>query len=266
MSKRTSKPGPNGSISIRRTASAVAVAAVAAVAVSACGSSSGGSSSTSTSTSSSSGSAGAPSNGITSKSADQILTTAITAAEAAKSVHVMGAIKSGGQSVGLDLQIVQGKGASGTISEGSASFKLVDVGGNFYMQPDQAFLLKFAHTKAAADLFKGKWLKGSSTDANFASFGELTSIKTLMGSLTKAHGTLTKGATSTLGGQSVIALKSSKGGTMYVATTGQPYPLQVSKDSGGQSGKVTFSDYNKAFTITAPASSINIDQLAQGSG
>ena len=46
------------------------------------------------------------------------------------------------------------------------------------MQPDPAFLLKFAHSKAAADLFKGKWLKGSSTDANFASFGELTSIKT----------------------------------------------------------------------------------------
>ena len=131
------------------------------------------------------------------------------------------------------------------------------------MQPDQAFLLKFAHTKAAADLFKGKWLKGSSTDANFASFGELTSIKTLMGSLTQAHGTLTKGSTSTLSGQPVIALNSSKGGTMYVATTGKPYPLQVSKNSGGQSGKVTFSDYNKAFTITAPANSINIDQLTK---
>ena len=37
----------------------------------------------------------------------------------------------------------------------------------------------------------------------------------------------------------------------------------MSKNSGGQSGKVTFSDYNKAFTITAPANSINIDQLAE---
>lgn len=129
------------------------------------------------------------------------------------------------------------------------------------MQPDQAFLMKFAKTKAATDLFKGKWLKGSTGDATFASFGELTSIKTLMGSLTQAHGTLTKGSTSTLGGQPVIALNSSKGGTMYVATTGQPYPLQVSKNSGGQSGKVTFSDYNKAFTITAPANSIDIGQL-----
>ena len=40
---------------------------------------------------------------------------------------------------------------------------------------------------------------------------------------------------------------------MYVATTGTPYPLQVSKDSGGQTGKVTFSDYNKPFTIAARA-------------
>jgi DNA-binding beta-propeller fold protein YncE len=82
-----------------------------------------------------------------------------------------------------------------------------------------------------------------------------------MGSLTQGHGTLTKGASSTLGGQPVVAVTSSKGGTMYVATTGKPYPLEVSKNSGGQTGKVTFSDYNKSFTITAPANSINIEQL-----
>jgi hypothetical protein len=258
MSKRKHNPAPNRPVSIRRAACAVAVAAVAAVAVSACGSSSNGSSSSSSSSSTSSSAA---SNGITSKPADQIFSTAVSTAEAAKSVHVFGAIKSGSQSVSLDLSIVQGTGASGTISEGSTSFKLIDVGGNYYIQPDRAFLLKFTHTAAAAQLLKGKWLKASATDRSFASFGQLTSIKSLIGSLPKAHGTLTKGATSTLAGQSVIALTSSKGGTLYVATTGQPYPLQVSKNSGGQTGKVTFSDFNKPFTITAPASSINIEQL-----
>jgi hypothetical protein len=235
----------------------VAVAAVAAVAVSACGSSSSGSSSTSRSSS-------AASNGIASKSADQIFNTAITTAETAKSLHVVGAIKSGAQSVGLNLSIVQGKGATGTISEGSASFKLIGIGGYYYILPDRAFLLKSAHNQAAAQLLKGKWLKGSSTNGDFASFGQLTSTKSLMGSLTGAHGTLTKGTASTLGGQSVIALKSSKGGTMYVATTGKPYPLEVVKSSGSQSGKVTFSDYNQAFTITAPANSVNIGQLDSG--
>jgi hypothetical protein len=260
MSKHMNKPAPTGSVSVRRTASAVAVAAVAAVAVAACGSSSGGSSSTSGS-GGTGGSGAAASNGVTSKSADQIFDNAVAAAKAAKSVHVTGALKSGSQSVGLDLSIVQGKGASGTISEGSVSFKLISVGGNYYIQPDQAFLLKFAHTSAAANLFKGKWLKASSTSAGFASFGQLTSIKTLIGSLPQTRGTLTKGSTSTLAGQPVIAVNSSKGGTMYVATTGTAYPLQVSKASGGQTGKVTFSDYNKPFTITAPTNSINIAQL-----
>jgi hypothetical protein len=264
MSKRMSKPATNGSVSIRRTASAVAVAAVAAVAVSACG---GSSSNSSTGGSGGSGgSGGAPSNGVSSKSAQQIFNTAITAAKAAKSVHVSGALKSGSKSVGLDLSIVQGTGASGTISEGAVSFKLISIGGSYYLQPSAGFLQKFVHSSAAASLFKGKWLKASSTNASFGSFGQLTSIKTLIGSLPHADGTLSKGSTSTLAGQPVIAVDSSKGGTMYVATRGTPYPLQVSKNSGGQSGKVTFSDYNKAFTITAPASSINIDQLTSGGG
>ncbi len=161
MSKRTSKPAPNRLTSIRRTTSAVAVAVVAAVAVSACGSSSSGSSSSSSSSSStSSTSSAAASNGVTSKTADQILSTAIKTAEAAKSVHVAGAIKSGSSSVGLDLSIVQGTGASGTISEGSASFKLVDVGGSFYIQPDPAFLLKFAHTNSCGGPVQGQVAEG----------------------------------------------------------------------------------------------------------
>jgi len=231
----------------RRTGSAVALAAVAAVAVSACGSSSSGS--------------GAKSNGVASKSANQILSSAVSAAESAKSLHVAGAVKSGGESIGLDLSIVTGKGTSGTISEGSASFKLVQVGGNYYIQPNPAFLLKFTHSQAGVQLFKGKWLKATSSDANFQSFGELTSIDGLIGSLTKSHGTLSKGSTSTLDGQPVVAVNSSKGGTVYVATTGKPYPVQLSKNSGGQTGKVTFSQYNQSFTISPPSSSISIDQL-----
>jgi hypothetical protein len=230
----------------RRTGSAVALAAVAAVAVSACGSSSSNSSSGSAG---SGGSGGSNSNGISSKSANQILSSAVSAAEAAKSLHVAGAVKNGGESIGLDLSIVTGKGASGTISEGSASFKLVQVGGNYYIQPSPAFLLKFTHSQAGVQLFKGKWLRATSSDANFQSFGELTSINGLMGSLTKSHGTLSKGSTSKLDGQPVIAVDSSKGGTVYVATTGKPYPLQLSKSTGGQTGKVTFSQYNKSFSI-----------------
>jgi hypothetical protein len=243
-----------------RTFTAISLAAAAAAAISACGGSGGSGSSSSASSSS----ASSDDNGVASKSPDQILATAAEAAQAARSVHVAGTVRAGSQTIGIDLSIASGKGATGTISEGDASFKLVEAGGAFYIQPNARFLTKFTHSTAAVQLLRGKWLKGSPRDSSFQSFGELTSIKSLMGSLTKNHGTLSKGSTSTLGGQKVLALHSSKGGTMYVATTGKPYPLQVSKTSGSKTGKVTFSQYNQAFSISAPSKSVNLDQLQSG--
>jgi hypothetical protein len=231
----------------------VGLAGVAAVAISACGGSGG-----------SDGSTTASGNGIASKSPDQILATAVSAAQAAKSVHVAGTVRDGSQTIAIDLSITSGNGASGTVAEGDASFKLIEAGGAFYIQPNARFLAKVAHSGAAAQLLRGKWLKGSPTDGSFQSFAQLTSIKSLMGSLTQDHGALTKGSTTTVNGVKALALHSSKGGTMYIATTGKPYPLQVSKASGSKVGKVTFSRYNQAFSISAPSNSVNLDQLQSG--
>ena len=243
----------------RKTVWTLGLAALITLMVAACG---GSSSSTS-----GGGGSGGSDNGIASKSADEIVNTAAQAAESASSVHVSGSIQAAGTSVGINLQIVSGKGATGTVSEGNASFNLVALGDNFYIQPDKAFLEKFAHSSAAVSLLEGKWLRGSRTGGSFASFGQLTSINSLMTSLVKGHGTLTKGSTTTVDGQDVIAIHdTSKGGTLYVATTGKPYPIQVSKTSGSKAGKVTFSQYNASFPIAAPKNSLNIDQLAQSAG
>jgi hypothetical protein len=225
----------------------VGLAVVAAAAISACGGSGGSHTSSG--------------NGITSKSPDQMLTTAVGAAQAAKSVHVAGTVHDGDVAIGIDLAITSGHGASGTVAEGDASFKLIEAGGAFYIQPNARFLSKFTHSSAAVQLLRGKWLKGSPTDSSFQSFSQLTSIKSLMGSLTQDHGTLTKGSTTTINGVKAVALHSSKGGTMYIATTGKPYPLEVSKTSGPRTGKVTFSDYNKAFAISAPSHAVDLSRL-----
>jgi hypothetical protein len=231
-----------------KMSSGIALTAVAAVAISACGGSGGSSSG----------------NGVASKSPDQILTTAVQAAQGAKSVHVAGTVRDGGQTIAIDLSITSGNEASGTIAEGGASFKLIETGGAIYIQPNPRFLAKFTHSSAAVQLLRGKWLKGSPTDSSFQSFAQLTSIKNLMGSLTQNHGTLTKGSTTTVNGVKAIALHSSKGGTMYVATTGKPYPLEVSKTSGPKVGRVTFTKYDQPFSISAPSNSVNLDQLQSG--
>jgi hypothetical protein len=230
--------------------SGVLLALVAGLVAAGCGSSSGGSSTTSSS------------NGVAAKSPDQILQAAVNAAESAKSMHVSGTVQQGGK-LGLDLDLVTGKGAAGTISQGPEKFKLVVTGGNFYFQGNRAFWLKVGHSEAAVKLFLGKWIKEPSAAGQFASVSHLTSIKSLMNGVLKQHGSLTKGSTTTVAGQSAVAVHDAKNGTLYVATTGKPYPLKVT-GSKASSGAITFDQYNHTFTIAAPKQSVNAKQLQQG--
>ena len=65
-------------------------------------------------------------------------------------------------------------------------------------------------------------------------------MRQLIDTTLAAHGTLVKGATTTVNGQQVIAITdSTKDGTLYVATTGKPYPLQIAK-VGSESGTIAF--------------------------
>jgi hypothetical protein len=221
---------------------------VVALLVAACGSSS--------SSSTSSG------NGIATKSTDQILKSTVAAAESAHSVHVSGTVHSGG-TLGIDLDLVTGKGASGSISQGAEKFKLVVTGGNFYFQGNRAFWLKVGHSEAAVKLFLGKWIREPSAAGQFAAVSHLTSIKNLVSGVLKQHGKVTKGVTSTVGGQRALALHDSRNGTLYVAATGKPYPLKVS-GTGSSGGDISFTQYNHTFTIAAPSHSVNAAQLQQG--
>jgi hypothetical protein len=76
-----------------------------------------------------------------------------------------------------------------------------------------------------------------------------------------SHGKLAKGGTSTVAGQKVIAVNdTTMGGTLYVATTGEPYPVEVAK-AGSGGGRVVFDHYNQPVSLTAPADAIDITKL-----
>jgi hypothetical protein len=200
------------------------------------------------------------SNGTASKSAEQIVSESKAAADAASSVHVSGSLKSGGASVKLNLNLAAGKGAQGEISQNGASFKLILVGNTAYISGSPAFYRSLGGS-AAAQLFKGKWLKASATSGEFASFKQLGDMRQLIDSTLTSHGALVKGATTTVGGQQAIAITdSAKDGTLYVAATGKPYPLQISK-GGSESGKIAFSGWNQPVTITAPSNAVDLSEL-----
>jgi hypothetical protein len=198
-------------------------------------------------------------NGIASKSADQIVTASNDAVSHAKSVHVSGSITTSGVPLTLDLRLVSGKGGSGKISEGGLSFQLIDVGNTVYIQGSKLFWQHFGGA-AAAKAINGRWLKAPD-NGQFASVATLTNMQKLMGALLLSHGHLIKGGTSTLNGQQVVSVTDkSKGGTLYVATTGPAYPLEIKKIGGG-GGQITFDQYNQPVTLTAPANAVSLSAL-----
>ncbi len=202
-------------------------------------------------------------NGVASKSATEIVAAAKKAADGAASVHIAGSIVNEGKPLSIDMELLAGKGGRGRITLEGLSIDLIRVGGAVYINGSQAFYSHIAGP-AAAKALQGKWLKAPENGGNFASLASLTDLGKLIDTTLSGHGTLAKGATTKLEGQSVIAVNdATKGGTLYVATSGSAYPIAVSK-SGSGGGRIVFDRWNKPVTLTAPANAININQLQSG--
>jgi hypothetical protein len=209
------------------------------------------------------GSSSSAGNGAASKSPAAIVAQAKAAAAGAASAHVAGAVVDRGKPIALDMQLVSGKGGKGRITLEGRSIDLIQVGRSVYINGSKAFYSHVAGA-AAAQLLQGKWLKASATASNFASLASLTNLGKLIDTALASHGTLALAGSKTVNGQQAVGVTdTSKGGTLYVATTGAPYPLELVK-SGTSGGRITFDRWNQAVTLTAPAAAVNINQLQSG--
>jgi hypothetical protein len=227
-------------------AATLAVALLLAAGVAACGGSGGGSG-----------------NGIAGKSTAAIVAATTKAAESAKSVEVVGSVSQDGTTVGLDLKMVAAKGATGWVSEQGKRFNMVLDGDTLYINAGKAFWTTFANA-AVANVMAGKWLKAPTT-GSYASVAKLGDLKQFFNQVFGHHGSLVKTAAKTVSGVKAIGLKDTKkGGILYVATTGKPYPIELTGNAGTGGGKLTFKGYGTAFNITPPAKSTSLAQLEQG--
>jgi hypothetical protein len=209
------------------------------------------------------GSSAPSGNGLASKSADAVVAAAKAAATQAATVHISGSTVSGNRPISLNMELVAGKGAKGHLTLGGLGIDIVEVERAFYLRGSAAFYRSVAGA-AAARLLQGKWLKAPSNSGEFASLAQLTNLSSLLGSALGNHGALTKGAETTVAGRRAIPVRdTTKGGTLFVAATGTPYPLEITK-TGSEGGTVDFTEWNKPVTLTAPAGAINITQLQNG--
>jgi hypothetical protein len=192
------------------------------------------------------------------KSGLQVYADAKAAAAGASAVHISGTFKDAGQSVTLDL-ILGAVAAKGYMAQDTARADIARVGNTAYMRASADFWRRFAGV-AAAQLLHDKWLKGSATKQPFAAFAQFMSIDALVSDAFKGHGKLTNLGERTYKGQKVVAIKDAKDGSIfYVAATGKPYPVAA---SGG--GTISFTDWNKQVSITAPNGAVGIHALGGG--
>jgi hypothetical protein len=206
---------------------------------------------------SSSGSSGG--NGVASKPPNVIVQEANNAIAHVNSVHVAGSISNSGVPLTLDLSLVSGKGGKGQLSEGGLTFRVIAVGKDVFIQGTPQFWAHFAGPTVAR-LLDGKWLKAPAS-GQFAAIASLTNLQQLFGKVLLSHGVLKKAGTTTVNGQQVVAVKdSTQGGTLYVATTGQPYPVEVLKQGAG-GGRIVFDQINQPVALSPPAHFENLSQL-----
>lgn len=202
-------------------------------------------------------------NGIADKTPDEILTAAKAAATAASSVKVTteASKDSTAPSVNLTLSQDGSQGTIGTPSQGEV--ELISTGGNIYIKATDE-LFKQLGGAEAAKLFKGKWLAIPAKDPQAQSFAPFANKNPFLEGLLTPSGKMTKEAPKDVNGTPAVGLATSNG-TLWVATVGEAYPLQVAQadDSGAV---VSLSDWDAPVTITAPPSDQIVDLSALKEG
>ena len=248
-------------IRILVAASAVALAAVACGQDATTTAGSGSAAPAATSASASASAAG----GVAGLPATEILARAKTAFNQASSVHVTGRGASGSSTFSVDMRYGADGKAVGTFDNSGETVEIRRVGQVIYVKASPAFWTAAAGAKAAS-LFGGKFVKAPLADKRLASVVSLTDKASFIDSALATSAGVTKGAATTVNGTPAIGLtiKTSAGGsTLYVATTGQPVPVEAAPQAGGtDSGKIDFLDYGAAVDVPVPAASETVDVSA----
>ena len=189
--------------------------------------------------------AGKP-NGVQELGPKRILAQATKAAMSARSVRIVG------ESPSASLDLVVTKDASdGTRTAGDTTLKTRVVDGVIYIKADEAYWTE-AFNKKKAKKIGDKWVAGELSNPKLKSFKQTSTMKPLLTQFLRLDESAQVGEVGVAQGQPAVPLTASIG-TLWVATTGTPYPLQLnSSPDQPEVSEVTFTEWNKKVVIKAP--------------
>ena len=203
------------------------------------------------------GCGGSSSNGVASKTPKEILAASITAAQSATSVRVSSHNAQGPLTLTANLEFAS-NGGRAQVKLAGLSFEVIRIANTVYFKGSPAFDKRVGGT--AAHLTPGTWLKAPVNNPQVAGLAVFTNQNVELKRLLTSSGPLTKGATTTINGQKALQLKQTAKlftGSLYIATTGKPYPLQITKQ-GRETGQTTFTNWNQPITLTPPTNTTTV--------
>jgi hypothetical protein len=200
-------------------------------------------------------------NGIEALSAGEILKRARAALAKAKSYRAKGTVHQDGERTAIDLR-VSGRNLTGSVSFGKATVELLATGGKRYLRPNKQFWILSTDTRQGTMLAQAmgdRWVAGADQDPAFA---DLFTIGSLDGLFKPERFNI--GGVKDIAGVEAVGLMDFDDieKKLFVASTGKPYPLQLTGKDGAE---LTFSDFGATFTgLTAPPKSkvVDIGKLA----
>ncbi|WP_351224632.1 hypothetical protein [Streptomyces sp. NPDC002133] len=207
---------------------------------------------------------------IESLSAQQISDRAKEAMLSATSVHISteGDLRPAGSTSELDLTMDRDGNCAGTVSTGAkGSVEIIKRGDTVWMKPDELFWKSQVPGagEQAAELFKDRYLRGSTKDSMLKSMADVCDLDRLLNSIADSPDMkvpLTKGGTTKIDGVDVITVTGKREGrttTMYVATEGEPYPVRLETTAGSAKASITLSAYDEPVPSATPPADKSVD-------
>ncbi|WP_327299117.1 MULTISPECIES: hypothetical protein [unclassified Streptomyces] len=218
------------------------------------------------------GSSAVADGGTASLPAQEIANKAHDALFGTSSLHISvhGRFGSRGTPTSMELTLDRQANCRGSVSlGGQGSVQIIKRGGKIWIKPDAAFWKnQVPGGDAARAALNGRYLEGSSSNLPLQGLAQVCDLNSFLKSSTQSGtsggGHLTKGKVTKLHGIDVVPVSGVRGGhleTLYVATHGKPYPVQVAVKAQDRTTLATvgFSGFDKPVPSSTPSPDQAVD-------
>jgi hypothetical protein len=202
-------------------------------------------------------------NGMVGLPARQVLDAATEAARTASSVHIKGQVAQHGRTARLDLRLkggAAGTGGVGTVALDAREFRITRLGTYLYVTGGPG---AFTELGPAGKLLEGKPVRVGAADPRFTEVAGFTDLRRIFALLLEPGAGLSKGDRKDVNGLPALALRNAAGtgGTLWVATSGPPYPLRLDAPQSPDatvSGMLDFGEYGAPVPLTPPTGAVDL--------